>query len=964
MGATASALRLRGVLVLVVGLACAAHGGQPLGRWAKLPLPSKTSRGFWDMGVEPDGTLWVMADGGLFRWDGKAFVPPKTAKLRAIYYHDQLFGGGDRPLYATQRGGEAGSLHRIGGGDAQLVTDFRSDSVSDYPSVYVARSGALCNWGKDSLAVYAKGEWQRIEAALSRRRTVILDAGDAVRFFYRGGLYTYDGELSESMRVAAVLAEEGPTLGALLGKDVLVTASPGAKGLRAHRLPVLTPVTLGAALDAVEIHDLVRGADGSVLVYAADAAGEGRVFHRVAADGTAERLAATAGIEWEPARASAYPHSVLSASDGSLWLGLPRAGVARLRDGKLRLFTWLDGLACGTSRHLAEGQGGRIYAAGRRALYEFRPDEPAAPPPSGRELWQTFELASAYPIRDSAGNLWLLLRDRPGELSRWDGRAWRHTKVPFDTGKVLHALADDRGRVFFVLKGESYTVGPAGVERHESMRAMLEWALVDGAERFSVGPSLQGCVVLDGGRVWYGTRSSRTAYHFDGATWKTVRFVYAIYGIVESLEYDALFRTNNRYYTVVGGYPRAVAASRRSRSRWLLGPRGYQPFDEELFALHPRDYVAVEIDTDGRERVLAPQGERGVAGWRLGSTLPSSVRWVTPGLHGGHWSAQTTGGSAPRRILGSRVIACDFTDTPLAGWTYAVQRVLEDRARNLWFDLGTERGVPRVVRKRLSGFRLALGAVPDEAVRTLDLTAEPELPGLTPDAMRVFWRFRDGQWQGGASGSEVTVAFPAGGDYVIELAGMDRQGGLSETAVIAVRARVPTPDTVLTAEAPFRITDILWRVPVKLVPSSPEAEPLLLYRIDGGSWRSARSRKYIGMWTLAPGPHVVELAARESRVYRDPTPVRIAVIYSPDPEGIVSRRLKLLASSESKAVARAMADIALAGPRVLPVVQRHLAKAEKGSALAARLASLLARLRRKYEPKPKTEPKPETGTRP
>ena len=915
------------------------------------------------MGVEPEGTLWAMADGGLFRWDGKAFVPPKTAKLRAIYYHDQLFGGGDRPLYATQRGGEAGRLYRIADGDAQLVTDFRSDSVSDYPSIYVAQSGALCNWGKEFLAVHAKGDWQRIEAALSRRRTVVLDAGDAVHFFYRGALYTYDGKLSESMRVAAVLAEEAPTLGALLGRDVLVTASPGEKGLRAQRLPVLTPVALGAALGDVEIRDLVRVADGSVLVCAAGAEGEGSVFHRVAADGTVERLAATAGIEWDSARASACPHSVLSASDGSLWLGLPRAGVARLKDGKLRLFTWLDGLACGTSHHLAEGQGGRIYAAGRGAIYEFRPDEPAGPPPSGRELWQTFELASASPIRDSAGNLWMLLRDRPGELSRWDGRAWRHTKVPFDTGKVLHALADDRGRVFLVLKDESYTVGPAGVERHESMRAMLEWAIVDGAERFSVGPSLQGCVVLDGGRIWYGTRSARAAYHFDGAAWHSVRFLYPIFGIVESLDHEVLFRSNDRYYTVADGSPRLVPTVRRSRSRWLLGPQGYQPFDEELFRLRPRDYVPVEIDSDSRERVLTPQGEQGVAGWRRGSTLPAGVRWATPGLHGGHWSAHTAGGTAPRRILGGRVIPCDFTDTPLAGWTYAVQRVLEDRARNLWFDLGTERGVPRAVRKQLSGFRLALGVVPDEAVGTVDLTVAPVLPGLTPDAMRVLWRFRDGPWQGGAGGSEVSVAFPADGDYAIELVGMDRQGGLSEPAVVAVRARVPVPDTVLTANGPFRVTDILWRVPVKLVPSSPEAEPLLLYRIDGGSWRSARSRQYIGMWTLTPGTHAVELAARESRVYLDPTPVRATVVYAPDAEEIVARRLKLLASAESKVASRAMADIALAGPQILPVVQRHLAKATKGSALATRLASLLARLQRKYEPKPKTESKAEAGAK-
>jgi hypothetical protein len=182
---------------------------------------------------------------------------------------------------------------------------------------------------------------------------------------------------------------------------------------------------------------------------------------------------------------------------------------------------------------------------------------------------------------------------------------------------------------------------------------------------------------------------------------------------------------------------------------------------------------------------------------------------------------------------------------------------------------------------------------------------------------------------------------------------MDRQGGLSEPRRLVVRARVPLPDTMLTGKGPFVARDVVWRAPVKLVASEPGAVPYLVYRLDGGgAWRLARSRRYVSLGRTTPGRHTVELAAREQRLYRDPSPLRLSLVYAPDPEAIVSARMKLLASKSPKTAARAASDIALAGPGVVAVLERKLAEAGDDAALAERLRALIDKLRKRSAPAP------------
>ena len=929
-------------------LAPAGRAAQPLGRWEKLPLPGKASSTLYDLAVAQDGTLWIVASGYLYRWDGERFVAPSTGRLAlSSYYLSRLFGGGDRPLYASSRGSakREGRLHRLADGGAELVTTFRYATSSQRPSLHAARSGAVLNWGSDFVAVYSGGQWQRTDARLGRR-CIVVEQGDAVHLFYQGTLYTYDGKLSERSMVSALVAEQGSALGARLGDRTLLTATPGDEGIRLYALPSLRPdlaAASRAAVDALAVCDVLGARDGSVYLCVDEPDDGPRILHRVRPDGRVERLDATVGIEWPTGRTWSYPRTVLSASDGSLWLGLPYSGVVRVAGGALRQFTWRDGLGC-AARCLAEGAEGRIYVGGRRALYVFHPGEPPGPPPADVGLWQILDLASCYPIRDRDGNVWMLRKDQAGKLSRWDGEAWRHVAVPFDTSKVRHAMADDRGRVLLVADEGAYIVGPAGVERHEDFRAMLQWAIVDGATRFDTGPSLLGCVVLDGGRIWYGAYGSRRVHYYDGATWTTQPFLNDIYGILMSVEHGMLFRgEGSRFYTHKDGWRQALRVTRSRYSRWLLGPHGYQPFEQALLAKHPGRYAPVQIDADGDYRLLVPGDGDDLA---RGSQLSSSVRAATPGYHGGHWSAHVRGGSSLRRLFAGRSLTCDLSDSPIAGWDYTIRQVIEDRAHNLWLCPGPHGDARHVALKRLSGFRLKVGPVPGEVVRTTAVAAEPVLPGLDADAMRLFWRIGGGPWRYGSGGGAATIRFPTTGDYTIELLGMDRLGGTTATHErVRVHARVPLPETTLTGKGPFKARDVLWEPPVAMTPSERGATPYLVYRIDGGTWRLARSRRHVLFGRLSAGTHRVELAAREQGRYRDATPLSLSVVYAPNPEHIVASRLKLLTSSSAKVVARAQSDIVLAGPMVASAVERHLAAAKDQPELAARLQALLTRLR-------------------
>jgi hypothetical protein len=80
----------------------------------------------------------------------------------------------------------------------------------------------------------------------------------------------------------------------------------------------------------------------------------------------------------------------------------------------------------------------------------------------------------------------------------------------------------------------------------------------------------------------------------------------------------------------------------------------------------------------------------------------------------------------------------------------------------------------------------------------------------------------------------VTIAFPASGEYQVELVGMDPMGGTSEPLTLAISAIVPIPETRLARDGPYTVNDVVWQAPAEAVPSESGAVAELAYRIDGG----------------------------------------------------------------------------------------------------------------------------------
>jgi PAS domain S-box-containing protein len=94
--------------------------------------------------------------------------------------------------------------------------------------------------------------------------------------------------------------------------------------------------------------------------------------------------------------------SLLTARDGSLWIGFSSSGIGNLRDGHLKNYSPNDGAPSGGVLSIAEDANGRIWAGGQYGFSKF-----------DRGEWHRVGEESGYPARgaqalyvDSLGTLW------------------------------------------------------------------------------------------------------------------------------------------------------------------------------------------------------------------------------------------------------------------------------------------------------------------------------------------------------------------------------------------------------------------------------------------------------------------------------------------------------------------------------------------------------------------------------
>ncbi len=746
--------------------------------WQELPLPSEKFS-ISDVGIEPGGVLWMMGDNSLYYFNGQKFVPPQNAKLKSGQYLTKLYGGNDRGLYASQRGTKEhqGKLYRLIDGTAEYLTDFYYDVTHEYPGIYVSQSGHLFNWGQRFLAVYTQGAWKRVEAPLSLKHTLVFDRGDWVHFYYNGHLVSVHGnkisQLTLSVPINSLLGQKR-VHGVLWGADRMLLLEYGAQRVHAYHLDTGRKINteyINGVLGNRRVYDCLRLRDGSVWVLAHDRQMRSYVFYQISPKNEITRIDETAKLKWDNSRCWQFPRSVLHAKDDSLWLGMPHEGIAQFKNGTLHHFNWKSGVDPGTYNYIIEGDN-KIYAASRHSLYQSssQNDNKA---PDWTKLWTEYQ-ALYSPVRDMHGNIWMCLSDRPGEISCWDGENWEHIPVSFDTTKISRVMADDLGRI--LLQMSAYPDGCYALEKEQlthysNMEEMLVDATVRGAKRFDTGSSYQGCFV-DKDKIWFGYHNYNNVHYYTGNRWDSFGFSDDVYYLFESSEHGILIRTQGgKFYTYDTGQL-VLVPTPHGEGYWILGPKGMQPFDSELLADHPNDYVPIKIDS--KQHLLVP--DKG-GDWHQADPLPSDYgKQMTRGFSGGHWSGYS---ACPiYRIFGNRVILCDFNNTPVMGRKNEIRKVMDDRKHNLIVDAGWYSGARHVFLKRAGNFIVQAKQTP--TTKKLSAMILLEISNRYQQKLRMFYRFKGGQWRETKSTGVLKLDFPHEGFFAVEFTVMGPQGEMGQ----------------------------------------------------------------------------------------------------------------------------------------------------------------------------------------
>lgn len=924
-----------------------------VGHWEELPLfPSRRATRPC-IGIEPLGTLWVPSKNIARYWDGEQLQELDDLQLTPGYYVYGLHGGVDRKLYASRSNKQNNNnqLYELVDGQAIYITDFYHDKSYDYPALYVSKSGWLFNWGTRFLAVYVQDQWKQIEAYLHPRYTLTFDAGEKVHFYYNRNLYSVDKDGNFNKRQISAPIESIPGRkrihGAIWGQDKMLIFDYGSKQVYVYNLDTGEPVnteTIHSYLDNRPVYDVFSTNNGDVWLLIHGPELQSYVFLRITPECDITTVKETARLGWDNTQFWQFPHSVLSASDGSIWFSSRRDGIVRYNNGKMKVFGWRQGVKFGICRYILEGSQGQIYVSSDNGVYVFRPSLPAKPPAWIHE-WQEYRITLSCPVRDCEGNIWMFLEDHPGQVSRWDGYRWHHIKVPFDTSKVASLMADDKGHILLALRGPWYDVSPSEVNQYESFKNMLVAAVARGAKRFNADSLFKVSIVVKGGKIWVGYHNTPLVSYFDGERWDdffgrtTIDYLYG------SPKYGILIKTDgDEYYTYDRGQITHVDIPKQGPTRWLLGPEALQPFEQEILDEHPNEYIPVERAEDGKIYMLVRHKSDNTntlldSNYRRADPIDHDITTVTPGLWGGHWSERGL-----FRFFGGRALGCDFHNTPVS--YIDKSQVLEDRAHNLWIDAGWYSGAGHIFMKRLSDFKLTTKQVPPETKRSIMINTEANLASQPQSNTRLFWRFKDGSWRGGERTNSATIYFPADGLYQIEMVAMGPLGGTTPAMSFAIHATVPLPDTLLTETGPYISKDVTWQIPASTVPSEPNQIATLAYRINEKEWQQAYNDTMILFQGLEPGEYNIQVAAVEEERYYDATPPALNVTYAPDYNFIVERRLELIMGDDPNQVQAALAEIKMAGPDVVPVLRQKLAEARRVLQLIGALERLIREIQR------------------
>lgn len=950
----------------------------PRGRWERLPLILTDRERISDFRLDEDGIPWIIAGQGLKYWDGEEFQVFNEPNL-IPHRVTNLIGGGNAGLHVVVRRNKfqdrhEGKLLRLRRGTAIPVTDLIIDERSSQVRVHVSSSGTVVNWGKRFISVLGPTGWKRTEVYLDHYQTLIFDSAHATHFLSDTTLFSVDqaGEVRETTleEVFPVGPGRGRTRleAAAWREGEMILARSNGPGFHAIKLDTGESVEVdwqGECLEGISIQKLVGCRDGSVLaiVKTSERSSIAFRFLHIDPEGVIRALSETEFGNWFSWSILSRQESVLAARDGTLWICCPNAGVASIRDKEVRVYDWKNGLFVSGCRILQESPDGKIFAASEKELFLFHPDQDPAPPPAWTGNWQQIRANfSPLPVYDGEGRVWLCHQDRPGEVSVHDGQSWKHIAVPFDTPSAIWLIPDDRGHILVRRNAKeageptSFEITDQGVLQHESFEKMIEAAVRDGARRFYSRPAGHTIVVVED-RIWW--QSSGGPKYFDGLRWDAVASpgMGRSATLLESSRYGMLVRTSRNsmytFHTWVRGRFEEILVPEKTKTAWLFGPRGLQPYDSDLAAREPDRYFTAIVTAGEKLRFHLPveQGKSrtlDLAHLNLGDEVSLGGN-LKPAFSGGYFSAKRYG--QVKRIFNGWIVNCDLRATPLQGRGDSVCGVLEDREGNLWFDMGLYQGARQIFFRRGGSVSVEVGVDRIQEGRSVDIPIRIQQPSWIPSEPIVFWRSGGSPWQRSPSAGKVTCRFRRSGDHEIELAALDARGALTKLRVpILVSADVSLPDTRLLVDGVVKLTDMAIEAPASLIPSGEGKKPKLLWRIRSGPWIPADPDGRMILGDLEPGLHHIVMAAEEEEFYRDPTPVTVMIQYEPDWEGIVSRRFEIILNGSPEEAQQAFTDLSFAGSPALSLLRNRLDEARRQACLIESLEEIIKKLEKSQDP--------------
>ena len=941
---------------------------RPTFRCEEIPLPETRTVRIKDIGIDGDGTLWVINDQSLLCLDGEKLVQPDTIAGEPNRSFDLFLGGGEGDLFAVRKartvagGGISsyseprGEILSLADRRAEVVTRFYYERTGSRPNVYRTDHGAFVCWGQRFVSIFHESKWQRIEVSRGGSNIAFIEGKDRTDIFCGTFLISVDGQGRFSRREltgepAPVSSPRGMTVGALWGetKAILLGLPNGLGGPRTCALYFLdleraaffeVPAVQVAFADR-RICDVLPRPDGSVWILARSDSPYCNQFFRVAVDGAVTPIDETFDLGWGNNTRRYTRNATLDARDGAFWLIAPDSGLLRIGPKGADRFDWRQGLAHGGYEHICEGRDGTVFASSDSGLVAVKPGAPPTPVPDWVGRWTEYRIAGGGMLRDSLGDVWLRLKDRPGEISRWDGRQFIHSTLPVAIDRVFAAMADDRGRLLFEGWGENAIacrISREGITTYDNFGDALVAAVKDGTRRFYPNTWAHAPVVTAAGHIWR-TRGGTTVDYFDGEAWDFVTAEHFAPSLHESAEYGVLFRSQRsmgreRFSFYDRGQLKALARSERNPEYWLLGPDLLQPYERELLDGNPPSYLPVEYRREKVERgtrttmsLLVPH--RNGESWarpeefRRGDPMPAPLSRLTPGHHGGFW---TSGSShPPRRIFGARNVPVGECPSPLSGRERWIHAMCDDSRSDLWIYVGFKGGSWRIFRKDCRDFTIRASDIPRSVKRSLALAIESNLPASEKPFLRLFWRDGNGPWHAGDRGASLSIHFQRGGTHDLEIIGMDAFGALTPASLtFSLDVEILFPDTALTAEGPFRCDRFLWEAPVSALPSEDSGNPTIACRIAGGDWLPLHEGHQVLTGLLEPGRHRIEFAAVEEGRFYDPTPVVVDLDYAPDCDRILSEALAIIRKGDTEEKGRALTALGLIGESAATLVQERL----------------------------------------